>query len=277
MIITKGLIIGDPWIGYLLDGSKTWEMRAKPVKFRGWFGLIRKGSGAVQGIARLVDVRGPLSREDMLATVDKHRIPAEMITSGAVAKWTTPWIISDVRPLSKPVPYRHPYGAVTWIELDKDVADAIAIQVGGLPQTSESANTSPASPPATSTTVAMQEASVMTEAPTSAPKTSDRLIGQVEITQGNINHHHIYLRSFFDRFPDDAIGGSNRQQKAARDVTVDWGGGDPVQTDLDGAKQFFRARGWIRTFFELNGAQAGDVVEVYEAGPYAYRVRMQPR
>jgi hypothetical protein len=29
MQVTKGLIIADPWIGYVLDGSKTWEMRNK--------------------------------------------------------------------------------------------------------------------------------------------------------------------------------------------------------------------------------------------------------
>lgn len=97
-------------------------------------------------------------------------------------------------------------------------------------------------------------------------------IGRTEITQGNIDNNHIYLRSFFEKFPIDAIGGSNRASAAPREIAVDWGGGAVVMTDLDGAKRFFRKRGWIREFFERNGARAGDMVTVEEVAPYSYRV-----
>jgi hypothetical protein len=53
----KALIISEPWIDYILEGTKTWEMRSSGVSHRGWFGLIKKGTGAVHGVARLVDVR----------------------------------------------------------------------------------------------------------------------------------------------------------------------------------------------------------------------------
>jgi ribosomal protein S17 len=56
---------------------------------------------------------------------------------------------------------------------------------------------------------------------------------------------------------------------------VDWGGPASVQTDLDGSKRFFRARSWIRYFFELNNAEAGDTVLVKETGPYSYSVRLR--
>ena len=104
-----------------------------------------------------------------------------------------------------------------------------------------------------------------------------RHIGTTEITQGNINHSHIYLGEFFDKFPADAIGGSNRATAARREIAVDWGGGSAVMTDLDGKKKLFRKRGWIREFFDRHGARAGDMVAVEEVAPYRYRVALQRR
>src|SRR5690606_23309840 len=106
---------------------------------------------------------------------------------------------------------------------------------------------------------------------------AERHIGMTEITQGNIDNNHIYLRSFFERFPPDAIGGSNRAAAAKREIAVDWGGGAVVMTDLDGAKRFFRKRGWIREFFEQHGVCAGDMVTVEEVASYSYRVTLQRR
>lgn len=106
---------------------------------------------------------------------------------------------------------------------------------------------------------------------------SGRHIGTTEITQGNIDHNHIYLRSFFEKFPADAIGGSNRASAAQREVAVDWGSNTVVMTDLDGAKKFFRKRGWIREFFERYGVRAGDMVTIEEIAPYNYRVALQRR
>lgn len=121
--------------------------------------------------------------------------------------------------------------------------------------------------------------------PLAAPMQSDaiprqnaaRHVGTTEITQGNIDNNHIYLRSFFEEFPADAIGGSNRASAARREIAVDWGGGTVVMTDLDGAKRFFRKRGWIREFFERYGVRAGDKVMVEQVAPYSYRVLLKPR
>lgn len=121
--------------------------------------------------------------------------------------------------------------------------------------------------------------------PLAAPMRSDaiprqhagRHIGTTEITQGNIDNNHIYLRSFFEKFPADAIGGSNRASAAQREIAVDWGGATVVMTDLDGQKKFFRKRGWIREFFERHGVRTGDMVTVEEVAPYSYRVALQRR
>lgn len=278
MRITKGLIIADPWIGHILEGSKTWEMRSSAVVFRGWFGLIRKGTGAIYGVAHLVCVGPPLPPAEMIATFERHRIPEHMIRSGKVAKWNTPWKLAGVLRLVTPVPYKHRSGAVTWVELDPDTSDAVGRQLGAL-LPSDLVTRTPVAPRAN-----RQSERPLRSEPFEARKptgsetaVSDRLIGQVELSQGNIDNNHIYLRSFFHRFPDDAIGGSNRHAKAAREVSVEWGSGAPISTDLDGSKRFFRARGWIRNFFELNDAQAGDTVLVDQTGPYAYRLRLSKK
>lgn len=102
-------------------------------------------------------------------------------------------------------------------------------------------------------------------------------IGTTEITQGNIDNSHINLRNFFDKFPADAIGGSNRASAAPREIAVDWGGSDLVATDLDGSKHIFRKRRWIRDFFERYGVCAGDTIRIEELAPYSYRVILQQR
>ncbi|WP_459086712.1 DNA binding protein [Mesorhizobium sp. A556] len=108
------------------------------------------------------------------------------------------------------------------------------------------------------------------------PPTTDtvRQLGTSEVAQGNIDHNHIYLRSFFDKFPAEAIGGPNRDSAAACEIVVEWGGTSPVQTDLDGKKKFFRKRGWIRSFFEANAVVPGSIVLVEQLGHLSYRVRV---
>ena len=100
------------------------------------------------------------------------------------------------------------------------------------------------------------------------------MIGETELTVGNIRNSHIYLRHFIHKFPSDAIGGSNATQAASRKVRVDWGGASAIDTDLDGDKKFFRSRSWIRMFFERFSAKAGDRVQVIETSPYRYRLEL---
>jgi len=101
------------------------------------------------------------------------------------------------------------------------------------------------------------------------------VLGEVEITQANIDNAHIYLRSFFDQFPADAIGGSNKATIALRQVSVDYGGAAPIMTDLDGSKKFFRNRSLAREFFAIHSARAGDVAVLERLAPYQYRLRLR--
>ncbi|MGC2777613.1 MAG: hypothetical protein WA418_18460 [Bradyrhizobium sp.] len=103
--------------------------------------------------------------------------------------------------------------------------------------------------------------------------------GEVEITQGNLNpkNSHFYMKGFLGRFPSDLIGGSSAAKAAPCSALVDWGGPAPVETDIDGKKEFFRKRGWVRQFFAKNGALPGDIVRVEETAPYHYRVSLRKK
>lgn len=110
----------------------------------------------------------------------------------------------------------------------------------------------------------------MVSAPVTA--TAVRHLGITRITEGNIRHNHIYLRDFFDKFPPEAVGGSNRASSASTEISIDWGGPIPVLTDLDGDKKFFRKRGWVAQFFKLNEVAVGSAISVDEVAPLSYRV-----
>lgn len=276
MRISKALVVADPWIGYILDGSKTWEMRASGTAHRGWFGLIRKGAGAIYGIARLVDVRAPLTPTQMIQTMDRHRIPSDLIASGQVTRWNTPWVLADVRRLDEPVPYRHPSGAVTWVTLDDDVALEIADRSIGLSTERQPSKERPAQIPIVNGPTTSRSRTPDPQPKGSSAKTNEEI--RIEINEANLRNKHFYLRDHVHKFPDDVIGGSNKSKLAKRTVRLDWGGAVPVETDIDGEdKKLFRARGWIGAFFKLTGAAPGDVVVLEQVEPYRYRVTLRKR
>lgn len=116
----KALIIDDPWVSLIISGHKMWEMRSRNTTMRGRIGLIRKGSKTVVGVADLVATLPHLSISQLWVNVARHQVPIEEIGNGF--KWTTAWVLDRARPLSAPVPYDHPPGAVIWVILSADVA-----------------------------------------------------------------------------------------------------------------------------------------------------------
>jgi hypothetical protein len=125
----SGLIIKDPYISRILNGQKTWEMRSTKTSKQGLIALIKKGSGHIYGVASLVDVKGPLSRETMLNSIEQHTIDKSRIESGEVDKWKYAWVLQDAKKLSNPVSYQHKSGAVIWVNLDSSVSNAVSEQL----------------------------------------------------------------------------------------------------------------------------------------------------
>jgi hypothetical protein len=124
-LLTRGLVIDEPWISLILSGKKTWEMRSTGTRKREPIGLIRKGSKQVVGIADLVDSLPALSREDYARTEAFHRIPLGLQSAAILRRRVRPWVLAAARSLPTPIPYKHGSGPVIWIKLDATVIAAI--------------------------------------------------------------------------------------------------------------------------------------------------------
>ena len=261
----KALIIDEPWIGLILSGKKTWEMRKTACHHRGQIALIRKGSGQVVGAAEIAGSLPPFADLDgYRAAESKHCIPPSRQTRAFEDGWRTPWVIENARPLAQPVAYAHPSGAVIWVNLAPDVAAAIAAQLDGhsTPESRTPSGVPVVVEPRASTRSGVQPGAI-NASPISAGTTRD-----VTITGGNLRSNHIYLP--LDFFPADAIGGGNKSQVAARTITVTFHPGATVQTDIDRTKRILRARTQVGDVLTRSSVGEGDGVRITCTGPYAY-------
>lgn len=125
-----GLIIREPWIGYILGGTKTWEMRTSPAPRRGRIALIRQGTGLVVGTADIAESLPPLDAESLAATREWHRIPSALDGEVRRRRWMHPWVLRDVRRLARPVRAGQKPGQVIWVPLGSDVVAAVDAQSG---------------------------------------------------------------------------------------------------------------------------------------------------
>jgi hypothetical protein len=98
--------------------KKIWEIRGRSTHIRGPILIIKSGTGQVFGTADLVRVLGPLELEDL---VDASELPRqereEFRRSGLPYPKTYAYVFSNPRRFNRPIPYRHPSGAVTWVRL----------------------------------------------------------------------------------------------------------------------------------------------------------------
>lgn len=125
MFELKGLIVDSPQIDHILAGRKRWEMRSVGTRQRGTIALIRRGTAAVVGVAELVDSLGPLTDNELLATGALHLIPHEQLRPPVGPKYRYAWVLENARPLSTPIEYPHAPAAVTWVNLDARVVNAL--------------------------------------------------------------------------------------------------------------------------------------------------------
>ncbi|TIT04390.1 MAG: ASCH domain-containing protein, partial [Mesorhizobium sp.] len=126
----KGLIINEPWISLVLNGQKIWEMRKTQTSIRGPIALIRKGSGLIVGVVDIVDCLPTLDESEYARHENNHHIPPSRQLRARLDGWSVPWVFTNVRQLLQPVPYRHPNGAVIWVNLQPAIADTISRQLG---------------------------------------------------------------------------------------------------------------------------------------------------
>jgi hypothetical protein len=99
----------------------------------------------------------------------------------------------------------------------------------------------------------------------------DRIV--IPLTQGNINHNHVYLARHLGFFPADAIGGHNKQAGQGRPLKLHFEGFPGTEaTDITSDHKSFRVRKPWQKFFERHDLRAGDKVAVERISAYEYRV-----
>ena len=124
------LIVADPWIGAILAGTKTWEMRAKKVHIRGRIGLIRKGTGHVVGVADVVNCLAPIGTSKAYADAERlHGIPPDYQAEAIKRKWLGSWVMESAIKLRRPVPYDRRKGQQDWVTLDPGVESDVLAQL----------------------------------------------------------------------------------------------------------------------------------------------------
>lgn len=255
----KGLVIRSPWIDLILAGAKTWEMRTRPTSIRGRIALIKAGSGAIYGTAELVECLPALTPERMRQTQNYHAIPESQIDIAMENRWTTPWVLRDIVPLDSPIPYVHPKGAVTWVEL-VDILTDNTQQAPKIMKPKQPGGIAPSSQ----------------QAATPSPLQSQRKVNDwvdIQLTAGNIRNGHFYLRTAERLLPSDCIGGSNKDQAAAN-IRVQFDPGMLLESDVAGDKMILRSRAQVRDFFGRTGAKAGDHLRFGRVGHHDFVVTL---
>ena len=108
----KGLIVQKFWLDKIFDEGKIWEMRSTKTKIRGKIGLIEAGTGLIVGEAVLLGCSDrPIKPNDKY--FDKHKIEDIQL----LKKWKYPWLLAEAKRYDEPIPYKHPQGAVIWVNL----------------------------------------------------------------------------------------------------------------------------------------------------------------
>jgi hypothetical protein len=222
----KGLVIAEPWISLILNGEKTWEMRARITTHRGPIALVRKGSGSVVGIADLVDCKAILGEAEYRKNEHLHRVPRVDQVRAAV-RWPIAWVLKNARALDPPIRYKHKTGAQSQIILSKSESDAV------------------------------RELCVRLRSP---------VVREVRVTQSCLDNSYVPLTAVMDLFPDQAIGGPNMTESAPDKIIVTFAGGTWVSTDLDGSKKMLRSRGAVKAFYSAAKAKVGDLVIIRRMG-----------
>src|SRR5688572_15918979 len=124
--ISMGLVVRSPWIEKILSGEKTWEIRSKPNSTTGQIALC-KGGGPIVGTCT-IHRSIALSREEFRKNFDKHRVTEEKLAEFYGDRPVFAWPVSDVRPLSAPIRYKHPGGG-SWVTLSaQNVSDFDRLQ-----------------------------------------------------------------------------------------------------------------------------------------------------
>ena len=111
------LIIQEPWIGLLLDGHKTLEIRGQKCKKSAGdkvFLALSGGGGVILGRMTFVASHGPLSRDEYAQQSHQHCVAGGTLPYGSS---TYAWELKAPVRFREPVRYTHKPGCVVWANM----------------------------------------------------------------------------------------------------------------------------------------------------------------
>lgn len=125
----RGLLIGQPFADWVVDGKKTWEIRGRATKVRGRVAIIASGTGTVIGTCEFCDVEGPLTLKDLRSNPRKRNLRTSRVAELPYSDHTYAWVLRSAMRLRKAVPYDHPQGTIIWVKLGAALARRDGVEV----------------------------------------------------------------------------------------------------------------------------------------------------
>lgn len=111
-MVVKALIVRKPYAGMAVDGVKTIECRSSNTHIRGAVGIIEAGTGMVIGEVTIYDTFK--FTEDLKEELrSSHKVEDLKMLD----KWCWGWCLKNAIRYDKPIEYKHPQGAVIWVNL----------------------------------------------------------------------------------------------------------------------------------------------------------------
>lgn len=118
------LIVKKRWLDLILsndpDQVKDWEIRGSRTNKRGEILLIESGSGLIVGKTEITGCTG-LDYVDFVSHEKHHKIPPAMCGNELPYPNTFAWILKNSKRFEKPIPYKHPQGAVIWVNIPDEI------------------------------------------------------------------------------------------------------------------------------------------------------------
>jgi len=132
----RGLIIRKPWLDQVMSGEKTLEIRGSNSSHVGEpIALIEGGSSIIRGFC-VLEESIYLTEDLWYKEMDNHLVDCSYYEITCTYYNPYGWRFKDVVPCSKKVKYKHPSGAVIWVNLDN-----VQIKIGDEDYKTSSAET----------------------------------------------------------------------------------------------------------------------------------------
>ena len=110
-----GLIIREPYASMIVNGKKKWEIRTRKTSKRGEIYIITNGK--IIGKAKIIDVKGPFTVNDLAKHENKHQVNREILEKYAKQRKLYAWVLSEPVKFDNPIKIEIPRGAIVWVKI----------------------------------------------------------------------------------------------------------------------------------------------------------------